>query len=295
MTCFFLGRFDEARTHLFAAKSLDDPNRQRSQVFFYGQDPGTTARSFLARTFWILGEIEHVEPLALEAIGLARELEHPFTMVFALTSLSWIYSTLRNAKKTRELADEAIAISTQYSFELGLAWATSFQGWALAENGQEEGLAKLINGLSATRATGASTNNTFTLALLAEIYLRRNRIDEGLAAIEEAQKLAVTGGELFWQAELLRLKGELLLGQSGESVQEAEECLCEALKIAQDQHATMLELRAATSLAKLWRKLNKVDDAKRILNAVYSRFNERVDNLDLIEAKTVLEQLIDPA
>jgi predicted ATPase len=97
--------------------------------------------------------------------------------------------------------------------------------------------------------------------------------------------------ELFWQAELFRLKGELLLKQSDESVQEAEECLCEALKIAQDQHATMLELRAATSLAKLWRKLNKMDDAKSILNAVYSRFNERVDNLDLIEAKTVLEQL----
>jgi predicted ATPase len=171
-----------------------------------------------------------------------------------------------------------------------LAWATISQGWALAENGQEEGLAKLINGLSATLATGASIT-TFTLALLAEIYLRRNRIDEGLAAIEEAQELAVTGGEVFWQAELFRLKGELLLRQSGESVQEAEECLCEALKIAQDQHATMLELRAATSLAKLWRKLNKTDDAKRILNAVCSRFDERVDNLDLIEAKTVLEQL----
>jgi predicted ATPase len=129
------------------------------------------------------------------------------------------------------------------------------------------------------------------LALLAEIYLRHNRIGEGLATIEEAQTLAVTGGELFWHAELLRLKGELLLGQSDPSVQAAEQCLCEALKIAQDQHAKMLELRAATSLAKLWRKLNKVDDAKRILISVYSRFNERVDNLDLIEAKTVLEQL----
>ena len=100
------------------------------------------------------------------------------------------------------------------------------------------------------------------------------------------------GENCFGKRNCCRLKGELLLGQSGESVQEAEQCLCEALKIAQDQHATMLELRAATSLAKLWRKLNKVDDAKRILNAVYSRFNERVDNLDLIEAKTVLEQLI---
>ncbi len=291
VTCFFLGRFDEARPHLFAAKSLHDPNQLHSQIFFYGQDPGITARSFLARALWISGEVDQAETLAEETIGMARELEHPFTLVFALTSLSWFYSTLRNVKKTRELVDEAIAISTRYSFKLGLAWAMSLQGWALAENGQEEGLAKLINGLSATQATGASTNNTSTWALLAEIYLRRNKIDEGLAAIEEAQKLAVPGGELFWLAELLRLKGELLLGQSDPSVQEAEACLCEALKIAQDQHATMLELRAATSLAKLWRKLNKADDAKRILNAVYSRFNVRINNLDLIEAKAVLDQL----
>ena len=101
--------------------------------YFYGQDPGITARILLARTVWILGEVEHAETLALEAIGMARELEHPFTLVFTLASLSWIYSTFHNAKRTLELADEAIAVSTQYSFELGLAWATSSQGWALAE------------------------------------------------------------------------------------------------------------------------------------------------------------------
>ena len=157
--------------------------------------------------------------------------------------------------------------------------------------GKRKGSAQLLNGLSATRATGASTNNTFTLALLADIYLRKNRIDEGLATIEEAQKLAVTGGELFWQAELLRLKGELLLAQSDQSVQAAEECFCEALKIAQGQHAKMHELRVATSLAKLWKKLNKSDDAKRILNSVYSRFTEGIDNRDMIEAKNVLDQL----
>jgi class 3 adenylate cyclase/predicted ATPase len=290
-TNFFLGRFDEARTHLLTVKSLYDPNQHRSQVLRAGQDVGITTRIFLARTLWILGEVEQVEPLAREAIGMARELEHPFTLVFALTHLSWIYSTVRNAKRTLELADEAIAVSTQYSFALGLAWAKASQGWALAETGHEDGLGKLLHGLSATRATGASTNDTFTLALLAEIYLRHKRIDEGLAAIEDAQKLAVTQGELFWHAELLRLKGELLLGQSDQSVHAAEQCFSEALKIAQDQHATMLELRAATSLAKLWRKLNKVDDATRILHSVYSRFTEGVDNLDLIEAKTVLEQL----
>ena len=112
-----------------------------------------------------------------------------------------------------------------------------------------------------------------------------------MAAIEDALKLAVPQGELFWHAELLRLKGELLLGQSDPSVQAAEQCLCEALKIAHDQHAKMLELRAATSLARLWRKLNKVDEARRLLNPVCSRFTEGIDNRDLIEAKAVLEQL----
>ncbi|RPH79561.1 MAG: adenylate/guanylate cyclase domain-containing protein [Nitrospiraceae bacterium] len=290
-TYFFLGRFDEARTHLLSAKSLDDPDQHRSKALFYGQDPGITARIILARTLWILGEVEQVDTLALEALGMARKLEHPFTLVFTLTSLSWIYSTIRNANRTLELTDEAIAVSRQYSFELGLAWATVSHGWALAENGQEEGLDRLISGLSAIRKTGASLNNTFTLALLAEIYLHEKRFDEGLAAIEEAQKLAITREELFWQAELFRLKGELLLGQSDQSAQAAEQYLCEALKISQDQHANMLELRAATSLARHWRKLNKLDEATRILSSVYSRFTEGVDNRDLIEAKAVLEQL----
>jgi class 3 adenylate cyclase/predicted ATPase len=290
-TYSFLGRFDEAKTQLLAARSLYDPNQHRSHAIRYGQHAGITARITLARTLWILGEVEQVEPLALEAIGLARELEHPFTLVFTLASLSWIYSTVRNAARTLDLTNEAIALSTQYSFELGLAWATTLQGWALVENGQEEGLGKLIEGLSATRATGAILNNTFALALLAEIYLQKTRIDEGLAAIEEALMLAVTGGELFWHAELLRLKGELLLRQSNPSVQAAEQCFCEALKIAQDQHAKMLELRAATSLAKLWRKLDKLGEAKRILTSAYSGFTENSDNLDVIEAKVLLEQL----
>jgi predicted ATPase len=292
-TYFWLGRFDEARTHLFTAKALYDPNQHRSHALLYGQDPGITARIYLARTLWVLGEVEQAETPALEAIGMARELDHPFTLVFTLVFLSWVYSTFRNANKTLELTDEAIAVSTQYSFELGLAWATASQGWALAENGQEEGVGRLISGLSATVATGASVNNTATLALLAEIYLRKKRFSEGLAAIENAQKIALTQGELFWQAELFRLKGELLLGQSDQSLNEAEQCFCKALEIARNQHAKILELRATISLARFLKKLNQLDDAKSILNSVYSSFTEGFGSPDLIEAKTVLEQLIE--
>jgi class 3 adenylate cyclase/tetratricopeptide (TPR) repeat protein len=293
-TYFWLGRFDDAKTHLLIARSLYDPKQHRSHAVLYGQASGITARATLARTLWILGELEEIEPLALETIGLARELDHPFTRVFTLCHLSFIYSTAHDAKRTLDLTDEASAIATQYGFELALAWAKTSRGWALAEQGQEDGLGTLLNGLSATRATGASLNETFILALLAEIHLRHNRMSEGLSVIEEAQKLATPDGELFWQAELLRLKGELLLGQSDrsdESVHAAEQCLCDALKIAQAQHAIMLELRAATSLARFWKTRNKVDEARGILDSVCVKFKEGVDNRELSEAKTVLAQL----
>lgn len=290
-TNFFLGRFDEARTHLLMAISMDDPNQHRVLALRFGQDPGITARIILARTLWILGEVEQAETMAQEAIVMARAIEHPYTLVFALVFLSRFYSAAHNAKRTLELTNEAIAVSTRYSFALGLAIATTSQGWALAESGPEQGLGKLLNGLSAIRATGAMLDLTFSLALLAEIYLRNHRFEEGLGAIEEAQKIAGSGGELFWQSELFRLKGELLLRQSNQSAPEVEHCFNEALKIARAQSATMLELRAATSMAKLLRKQSKPDSARSILDSVLSRFSGQGVNPDLIEAQELLEQL----
>lgn len=290
-TYSFLGRFDEAKTHLLAAKSLYDPMRYRSQVLPYTQDPGITARIILARTLWILGEVDKVDAMLQEAIQMARELEHPFTLAFALGTACWISSTLHEADRTLSLADEAIAISTKYSFDLGLAWAMSSKGWALAEMGDEDGLGILMEGISAKQTTGASLNNTHTLALLAALYLQRKRIDEGLGVIEEALGIASTQGEQFWQAELLRLKGDLLLEQPHHSVSDAEACFVEALEIARAQGARMLELRAAISMAKLLRRLNRSDDAKLVLQTARLRFNERLANPELIEAQTLLERL----
>lgn len=290
-TYYFLGRFNEAKHHLLTAISLDDPNQHRSMALRYGQDPGITARIMLARTVWILGDVEQAETLALEAIEMVRVAQHPYTLVFALVFLSRFYSAARNETRTLELADEAIAVSTQYSFALGLAIATTSQGWALAENAPEQGLGKLLNGLSAIRATGATLDLTFTLALLADIYLRNHRFEEGLGAIEEALKLAGTGGELFWRSDLFRLKGELLLRQSDQSIAAAEQCFLEAMKIAQEQHARLLELRAATSLARLMSKLNKLDAANRVLSSVHSQFSGSVTTPDLSDAQAMLEQL----
>jgi predicted ATPase/class 3 adenylate cyclase len=290
-TYSFLGRFDEAKTHLLAAKSLYDPDRHRSQVLPYTQDPGITARIMLARTLWILGEVDQVGALALEAIAMARTLGHPFTLAFTLTTVAWIYSMLRNSDSTLHFTEEAITLSAKYSFEVPLAWATSFQGWAMAEKEKEEGVGRMVNGLSATRAARASLNNTYTLALLAEVYLRKKQIEEGLNAVKEAQELAITQGEWCWQAELFRLNGELLLAQSDQSISAAEQCFAEAVKIAQEQHARMLELRAATSLARLLRKLNRSDTARRTLNSILSQFGSHDANPDCMEAQTILDQL----
>jgi predicted ATPase len=121
--------------------------------------------------------------------------------------------------------------------------------------------------------------------------LRKKRIDEGLRAISEAQNVALTRGEWFWQAELLRLKGELLLEQGEPAVFAAEQCFAEAVRIAQEQHAKMLELRAATSLARLLRKHNRSDTAKGILNATLSQFGAQDADPDRSEAQTILDQL----
>ncbi len=289
-TYSFLGRFAEAKTHLLEAKSLYDPERHRSQVVPYTQDPGITARIMLARTLWVLGELDQVEMLLAEAIAMARELEHPFTMAFTLATASWAYSTLRDTHTTLRLTEDAIELSTKYSFEVPLAWAMSFQGWALAEQGKAKGVERLMEGLSAAQRAKASLNNTYTLALLAENHLRNQHIAEGLAAIQQAQELAAQG-ELCWQAEILRLKGELFLAQSDQSILAAEQCFSEALMIAQDQHAKMLELRAATSMANLLRKQSKPEMAKRILSSARFGLSEHSTNPDLMEAQTILAQL----
>ncbi|MFZ3015150.1 MAG: hypothetical protein WA045_15715, partial [Nitrospira sp.] len=286
LTASFLGKLVEARTHLRTVITQHD-----SPKMPYSQEIGITGRTILARTLWILGEVDQVEGLVQDAIEMARKLAHPFTLAFTLTAASWVYATLRDTAQTLRLADEAIAVSRKYSFEVPLAWATSCQGWAMFDMGSEEGLAKLLNGIAAAREAKVSLSHTQALAMLADVYLRKRHIDEGLGVIEEALALVHALGEACWHAELLRLKGELFLAQSDHLMAAAEQCFLEAMEIAQGQHAMMLELRAATSLARLLKKQNKPDLAQRTLSSVYSRLEKSGANPDLTDARALLESL----
>jgi predicted ATPase len=192
----------------------------------------------------------------------------------------------------QELAEAQRALCTEHGFAQYLAWSTVLRGSALAAQGQwAEGLAQMREGLAAYRATGARSLGHWFHALLAEACGRAGQVEEGLRALDEALEALQTAEDRFYEAEVYRLQGTLLLARSAEQHAEAETCLRQALDIARQQQARSLELRAATSLSRLWQQQDKRDEAHELLAPVYDWFTEGFDTADLQEARTLLEEL----
>ena len=198
----------------------------------------------------------------------------------------------REAHLAYERAEAAIAICTEQKFAYYLGWAMIIKGWALAtQGGCEEGIATIHQGLDTLRATGAKRSLPYYLALLADIYEQNGQTEEGLRVLAEAFAEAQNIGEPWWEAELHRLKGALLMAPSMNNFTEAEVCFRQALDIARRQQSKSLELRTATSLSRLWRQQEKQEEAHRLLAEVYGWFTEGFDTADLQEAKGLLNEL----
>jgi predicted ATPase len=173
-----------------------------------------------------------------------------------------------------------------------MAIGSILHGWALAYQGQAQvGIEQMHQGMIAYRATGAEINRSYWLALLAEAHGSLGQPEEGLTALTEALALVDTTGERVWEPELYRLKGALLLQQSSSNQPEAESCFHQAIGVARNQQAKSLELRAATSLARLWQQQGKHQEAHDLLAPVYYWFTEGFDTADLQEAKALLDAL----
>ena len=172
------------------------------------------------------------------------------------------------------------------------ALSTIFRGWALAERGQlQDGMAELQRGLAASRATGAEVYGSLGLGLLAEIQGKAGQVEAGLTSLVEAIAFVDRTAERFYEAELYRLKGALLLQQSQKNDAEAEECFRKAIEVAQKQQAKSWELRAATSLARLWQGQGKTKEARELLAPIYNWFTEGFETADLKDAKALLDEL----
>ena len=198
----------------------------------------------------------------------------------------------RDVSAVHEQADAAITLATEQGFPLWVAWGTSVHGWALAMQGQgEEALAQGSQGIAATLATGTAILVPYFCTLLADASAYLGHTEDGLQALAEAHTLVEQHEERWWEAEIYRLRGVLLLRQPGTPQAEAEACFQRALDVAGHQEAKSLELRAAMSLARLWRQQGKRAVAYDLLAPIYGWFTEGFDTADLQEAKVLLDAL----
>ena len=293
-TLLHLPELTACRTHLEAGLALYRPDAHRAHTFLYGgHDAAVCNRYTAAATLWPLGFPEQALATAREAVSMARELSHPFSLVLALVFAAMIYQHRREAEPAQEHAETAIAVCAEYGIAPHLAAAGSIlRGWAIAVRGQAvEGIAEICGGLAAVEPTGVRIRRPYYLALLAEASAWAGEIEQGLTALVEAARIVEETGERRWEAEIYRLTGELTLARRGGDRTEAEGWFQRALDVAGCQNAKCLELRAAISLARLWRDRGKRREARELLAPVYGWFTEGFGTPDLKQAKAMLDEL----
>jgi predicted ATPase len=261
-------------------------------LLYGGHDPGVCCLFVGGCVLWFLGYPDQALQSMHEALTLGQELAHPHSLANALYFAAQLHQLRREGQAAQERAELEIALAGEQGSALELARGTILRGWALAWQGQgAEGLAQMCQGLSAYRATGTEKERTYFLALLAEGYRGTGEVQEGLRVLAEALAAAHHSGEHYCEAELHRLKGELLLLQSTDQHAEAAACFHHALAVARHQQAKSLELRAALSLGRLWQQQGKRGEARALLAPIYGWFTEGFETADLQEAKALLEEL----
>jgi predicted ATPase len=221
---------------------------------------------------------------------LARELSHPLSLAHALDHAAWLHQYRREGQLTQEQAEADMALCHEQGFPFFLSIGTITYGWALAAQGRRaEGMTQMHQGMAALRAIGVALLLPWDHTILAEAYGESGQAEAGLRLLAEALATTHQQGAHLWEPELYRVKGELLLRQPVPDVPEAESCFRQALDSARRQEAKSLELRAATSLSRLWQQQGKQAEARALLAPIYGWFTEGFDTADLQEAKALLD------
>ena len=297
-TLFFRGELVLARTHFERASALYDPTRHRLLAAVYtGVDMGVISLGYAGGTQWLLGYPDQAVDRDEQARDRAEKLSHPYSLGIALHFSSILHMFCGDGEGALKFADENVRLATDHGFQLLLPSAICFRGGALVELGQvEAGIAQLGEGLAALDALGAGACQTMRLGWQAAGYGRLGRVEEGLEVVAEALAASARTGECFFEAELYRLRGDLLLKRDAQAAEskvegEAEVSFRQALEIARRQQAKSWELRAATSLSRLLASQHRRDESHALLAEIYNWFTEGFDTADLKEAKALLDEL----
>jgi class 3 adenylate cyclase/predicted ATPase len=287
-----VGNYSEALPHLALAASLYQPDEHLELAFRYGQDLGATALCYLAWALWHNGYLDQATLMAERAIRHALGFEHAHTLVYTLWHAATVALLARDAARVATLASELVAISAEHGFTMWLAYGNVFAGWAATHRGEvAAGIARMRTGIVAATATGAGLFEPLFLGLLAEGLMFDGSAAEALARLDEAVTMAARSGNVAAIADLWRLRGTVLQDLGAPNNNRAESAFAQAIEEARRQGSRFYELRAATSLARLWRDQGKRAEAGDLLAPVYGWFTEGFDTPDLKEAEALLDEL----
>jgi predicted ATPase len=257
-----------------------------------GSDFGVGAFGMNGMANFILGYPDQAKDQNAQALALARKLEHPISVAFAHWNTGLVHQLRGEATAAYEHAETGMLIAEEKGFVQFVAWMKVLRNWALFEqNGSAEALAGMRQGIDDNRAIGSNLLVPHWISLLAGAYGRAGQAEEGLTLVAEAIAEIARRDERICEAELHRVKGQLLLKSNDANGMEAEACFHYAIEVARSQKAKSWEVRAVTSLAGLWQAQGKHTEAHDLLAAIYGWFTEGLDTPDLIDAKTLLNDL----
>lgn len=292
---FYLGEFQQAHSYLARGSVMYDPERHHALIYEHGgADTGVAIRTHEALALWTLGYPDQARRRMQCALETAEALaRHPFTVAFGHYFHAWLCKLCRNEPGVEGASDLAIKICDEQHFPFwGLASA-ALHGSAMVERGaHSESVVAMRQALASYGAIGGQLHSPELHGLLSVGFARTGRLDEAVHTIaEQALPLLERSQDRWWHAELHRLRGELALSLPGDHASAAESAFQEAIAIARAQQAKSWELRAATSLARLWQRKGRTEEARQLLRETYGWFSEGFDTADLREAAALLAEL----
>jgi predicted ATPase len=288
-TAFYRSDSIAARAHL--EQSLRLSNTSPPPTFHGGFVSGVTSLAWLTLTLWALGYVDQAQQRCQEMLTLARQVGHTMSVVYTERFAAILSQRRHDVAATQAHADAAMTLAAVQGSVLRVEQGRLLRGWALAMQGDAvDGVAQLRQGLAAIQSMGLPLMRPYGLSLLAEAYGRAGQPEDGLQVLMEALTLVATTEERWWEAELYRLQGALLLQLPTPEVDGAEACFQQALAVARRQQAKALELRAALSLSRLWQRQGQREEPRQLLAEVYGWFTEGFDTPDLQEAKALVEE-----
>jgi class 3 adenylate cyclase/tetratricopeptide (TPR) repeat protein len=291
-TAFYQGDFTTALEHFRQGLELYDPARVRTAALRTGQNVGVLYHSHIAVALWELGSPDQALARAEETVRFARELGHPFSLAMALHYRRRVYQCCRLEDRVASSIEEEHEHCHRHGFGFWGGHAVLARGGLLARRGEVDAARALIEpAVRALDASGCKCSLSHPYAFLAECFLQAGRVGDALAWLGRGFDLAENHNERCLESELLRLKGEALLASAGGDPAEAEACLLRAAEVARRQRARSRQLRAAVSLARLWRRQGRSGEARQALDEALAGLTEGLGTADLVEARALLEEL----